>query len=250
MSPDIVLLGMTVVIVVVAFVAGMPVLVGRKFDAEGTVAARGEAIAAGVFLGAGLIHMLGDSAGDFNAAGVDYPWPFMLCGAVVLGLLLLEHLGAAAKGASDGNAVLALLATLMLSIHSFLAGAALGTSGTGAVAIVIFIAIIAHKWAASFALAVSLARSPLARATRFIAFTVFVFFLPLGVACGAIATQWDAEYPLVAPTLKALAAGTFLYLGTLHGLANGTLVARCCDLREFSAVVFGFALMAVVAIWT
>ncbi len=250
MTPDLLLILMTIVIVAVAFGAGVPVLAGRRFDAEGTLAARGEAIAAGVFLGAGLIHMLGDAAGDFAAAGVDYPWPFLLCGAVVLALLLLEHVGAAAKGASNESAALALLATAMLSIHSFLAGAALGTSGAGAVAIVIFIAIVAHKWAASFALAVSLARSPLGRVPRFVAFVVFVFFLPLGVATGALAAEWDAAYPLVAPTLKALAAGTFLYLGTLHGLANGTLVARCCDLREFTAVVFGFALMAVVAIWT
>lgn len=250
MNLDLFLLGMTGFIVVVAFAAGLPVLLGRSFDADGTLAARGEAVAAGVFLGAGLIHMLGDAAGDFSAAGVDYPWPFLLCGSVVLALLLLEHAGAALKGADGGGAILALLATAMLSIHSFLAGAALGTSGVGAVALVIFLAIIAHKWAASFALAVTLVRSSLGPLARFVAFVVFVFFLPLGVACGAIAAGWDAADPLVAPTLKSLAAGTFLYLGTLHGLANGTLVARCCDFREFSAVVFGFALMAVVAIWT
>jgi len=250
MTPEIILLGMTGVIVAVAFASGVPVLAGRSFNADGTLAVRGEAIAAGIFLGAGLIHMLADSAGDFASAGVDYPWPFLLCGTVVLALLLLEHLGTAAKGAEGEGVVLALLATAMLSIHSFLAGAALGTTGMGAAAVVIFIAIVAHKWAASFALAVSLARSPLARSARFVAFLVFVLFLPLGVVSGVIATEWAAEYPLVAPTFKALAAGTFLYLGTLHGLANGTLVARCCDLREFSAVVFGFALMAVVAIWT
>lgn len=250
MNPDFILFGMTIVIVVVAFAAGMPVLFGHSFDADGRLAARGEAVAAGVFLGAGLIHMLGDAAGDFASNGVDYPWPFLLCGSVVLALLLLEHVGAAAKGASDGNGILALLATAMLSIHSFLAGAALGTSGSGAVAVVIFIAILAHKWAAAFALSVSLVRSELAQPTRLLAFGTFVIFLPLGVASGALAAEWDTHYPLVAPTLKALAAGTFLYLGTLHGLANGTMVARCCDLREFSAAVFGFALMAIVAIWT
>lgn len=250
MTPDLLLAAMCVGIVLVAFAAGLPVLFGRNFDAEGTLAARGEALAAGVFLGAGLIHMLGDAAGDFAAANVDYPWPFFLCGAVVLALLLLEHVGEATQGKADGGAALALLATLMLSIHSFLAGAALGTSGSGAVAVVIFIAILAHKWAASFALAVTLLRSPLARMSSLVAFAVFVFFLPLGVAVGALANTWDAAYPLVAPTLKALAAGTFLYLGTLHGLANGTLVARCCDLKEFAAVVAGFILMAVVAIWT
>ncbi|MEO4043457.1 ZIP family metal transporter [Hoeflea sp. CAU 1731] len=250
MSPEIILVVMTVVIVAVALAASASVFLGHRFDVEGKLAVLGEAVAAGVFLGAGLIHMLGDAAGDFDAAGVDYPWPFMLCGAVVLLLLLLEHIGEAAESQSDSYAILALLATVMLSIHSFLAGAALGTSSAGAAAIVIFLAIIAHKWAASFSLAVTLARSPLSRAVRFIAFLVFVFFLPLGVASGAIAAHWDGAHPLVAPTLKALAAGTFLYLGTLHGLANGTLVARCCNLREFSAAVFGFALMAIVAIWT
>lgn len=250
MSAETLITAMTLAIVLVALAAGAPVLAGRGFDGEGTVAARGEAVAAGVFLGAGLVHMLGDAAGDFSAAGANYPWPFLLCGSVVLVLLLLEHLGSAAGGTSGGGASLALIATAMLSIHSFLAGAALGTSGTGVVAVVIFLAIMAHKWAASFALAVTLARSPLARPARFGAFVVFVAFLPLGVASGAIAARWDAADPLIAPTLKALAAGTFLYLGTLHGLANGTLVARCCDLEEFSAVVFGFALMAILAIWT
>lgn len=241
---------MTVVIVLVAALVGMPALIRRGFDGDGSVAARGEAVAAGVFLGAGLIHMLSDAAGGFEAAGVKYPWAFFLCGAVVLALLLLEHVGAAARGVGAESGFMALLATGMLSIHSFLAGAALGTSGVGAVGIVIFFAILAHKWAASFALSVTLARSPLSRFARITAFLVFVAFLPLGVATGALAAQWAAADPLIAPTLKALAAGTFLYLGTLHGLANGTLVAKCCDLREFSAVVAGFALMAIVAIWT
>ena len=43
---------------------------------------RGEALACGVFLGAGLIHMLGDASGDFNALGYDYPVAFLLTGTV------------------------------------------------------------------------------------------------------------------------------------------------------------------------
>jgi len=56
--------------------------------------------------------------------------------------------------------------------------------------------------------------------------------------------------PLLTPIFSALAAGTFIYLGTLHGLANGMLVARCCELRSFSLVVLGYVIMAVVAVWT
>jgi hypothetical protein len=45
--------------------------------------------------------------------------------------------------------------------------------------------------------------------------------------------------PRSAPTpadadLSALAAGTFIYFGRLHGLANGTLVARRCEFRSYS----------------
>jgi len=49
--------------------------------------------------------------------------------------------------------------------------------------------------------------------------------------------------------VSALAAGTFLYLGTLHGLENATLVKPCCDLKRFYFVILGFGVMAVVAIW-
>jgi hypothetical protein len=34
--------------------------------------------------------------------------------------------------------------------------------------------------------------------------------------------------------LSALAAGTFIYFGRLHGLANGALVARRCEFRSYS----------------
>ncbi|MDE4963779.1 zinc transporter, partial [Francisella tularensis subsp. holarctica] len=37
----------------------------------------GEALASGVFLGAGLIHIQGDSAGDFSELNIDYPYPFL-----------------------------------------------------------------------------------------------------------------------------------------------------------------------------
>ena len=91
----------------------------------------------------------------------------------------------------------------MLSIHSFLAGAALGTSTNAAVATVVFFAIVAHKWAASFALSLKLNQTSLRLATRLGAFAVFVALFPLGAA-----------------------------------------------FRSLFLVVLGYAVMAVVAIWT
>ncbi|MDE5035654.1 zinc transporter, partial [Francisella tularensis subsp. holarctica] len=37
----------------------------------------GEALASGVCLGAGLIHRLGDSAGEFSELNKDYPFPYL-----------------------------------------------------------------------------------------------------------------------------------------------------------------------------
>src|SRR3981081_3520819 len=155
---------MTAVVVAVAIAAGTVPFVRRRGDGLASFP-DAEAVTAGIFLGAGLIPMLGDAAAGFDAQGIKYPWPMLLAGAVLLALLWLEHAGHAVRG----GASLAALATLMLSIHSFLAGAALGTSTNAAV----FFAIVAHKWAASFALSLKLNQTSLRLATRLGAFAVF-----------------------------------------------------------------------------
>ena len=42
------------------------------------------------------------------------------------------------------------------------------------------------------------------------------------------------------PILLSASAGTFLYLGTLHGLERCVMVERCCNLKDFSFVIIGF----------
>ena len=48
----------------------------------------GEALANGVFLGAGLVHMLSDASDGFTKLGLDYPWAFVICGTTFLVFLL------------------------------------------------------------------------------------------------------------------------------------------------------------------
>ena len=78
----------------------------------------------------------------------------------------------------------------------------------------------------------------------------FSLMTPIGIIIGTAATTFLSNYPLLQPIFSSLAAGTFLYLGTLHGLEKATLIKQCCDLKRFNFVVIGFAIMAVVAIWT
>jgi zinc transporter 1/2/3 len=208
-----------------------------------------ESLSAGVFLGASLLHMLGDASHDFYQQSVHYPLAFLLAGLMFLFLLLLEHIGREMVQHNSSSNSFAVLATVMLSIHAFLMGAALGLSQSFSVAVIIFFAIIAHKWAESFSLAVQINKSHFSYRVGVLLFFIFSLMTPAGVVLGASAQTVFAQYPLLSPIFSSLAAGTFLYLGTLHGLENATLIKQCCDLKRFVFVILGFAVMALVAVF-
>ncbi len=248
---ELIKIAMTLAVVLVAYAAGGPVL-RRAGGTESRLFGTLEALAAGVFLGAGLIHMLGDADGEFSAAGLGYPWAFTIAGGMLLVLLWFEHWGRRVSEAAGrgGGRFMALLATAMLGIHSFLVGGALGTSSEMAMTLIIFVAVLAHKWAASFALALELTRSALSPAARWRAFTLFAMLFVAGVAGGAVLMRFDRAAPLAEPLFSSLAAGTFLFFGTLHELDRAPLIAKSGRIGGFLAATAGFALMAVVAIWT
>jgi zinc transporter ZupT len=242
---------MAIAIFLIAIIAGIWPFKKKHQDHTHLDFPAGEAIACGVFLGAGLIHMLGDSAQGFIDAGYHYPFAFLIAGASFLFLLLLEHVGNELqehhKGAGKG---MALLATLMLSLHSLFEGAAVGISASLVTASVLAFAIIAHKWAASFSLSLQINKSHLSLTAGLSCFLIFAIMTPLGIVLGDLVNQATDSYHLLTPIFSALAAGTFLYIGTLHGLRRATMIERCCNMREFSFMILGFAIMAVVAIWT
>ena len=204
----------------------------------------GESFAAGIFLGAGLLHMLPDAAREFFHAGYHYPIAYLMAAGGFLLLLFLEHLNHAIK------THIALLTLLMLSIHSLLEGAAVGLSQDFLTSFMIFIAIIAHKGAASFALSINLNRSSLPRVLTWTGFAFFALMTPLGIFAGDWVTTATQVNALLTPTFTALAAGTFLYIGTLHGLDRAILIRHCCNIKEFLIMLVGFSLMAIVALWT
>jgi zinc transporter ZupT len=248
--PDIKILSI-ILVLLVTFISGSYPFFKKIKTKTGLGFPIGESLACGVFLGAGLMHMLGDASQEFYSLHYDYPFAFLLAGASFLGLLLLEHVGQEIyKHRGETSAPFAILAVIMLSIHSFLAGAALGLTTTFSLTLIILLAILAHKWAASFSLAVQINKSRLPLSTGITLFIIFALMVPLGIIFGSIATHSLAQYPLVEPIFSSLAAGTFLYLGTLHGLERATLIAQCCNLKRFMFVIIGFTIMAVVAIWT
>lgn len=239
-----------ILILLITILAGSYPFLKKLKHRSGTTFPIGEALASGVFLGAGLIHMLGDASQGFSSLGFQYPAAFLLAGSAFLVLLLLEHIGREIYEHEDESSIsFAILAVVMLSIHSFLVGTALGLSASWSIAIIILFAILAHKWAASFALAVQINKSRLSPLAGIVLFAVFALMVPLGILFGGCAEHGLHHVLWLEPSLTALSAGTFLYLGTLHGLERSVMVKRCCNLQHFFFVIIGFALMAVVAIW-
>ena len=210
----------------------------------------GETLATGIFLGAALLHMLPESTALFKSMGYDYPFAFIITGAVFLVFLWFEHLGKELYHHHNAeHPAFALLAWAMLSVHSIMLGAALGLAHYNSMIIMLFLAIITHKWAESFAIAVQLNRSSMSTNKSMLFFILFSFMTPLGIYFGWYFGHGVETHSLFDPVLLAASAGTFLYLGTLHGLERCVMVERCCNLRDFSFVIIGFVLMASVAIY-
>jgi zinc transporter ZupT len=210
----------------------------------------GETLATGVFLGAGLLHMLPEANAMFVHMGYHYPFAYVITGITFLLFLWFEHLGKELYHHQDkSHPAFALVAWFMLSIHSLVLGAALGFSQDYPFIIMLFLAIITHKWAESFAIAVQLSKSSLKPSKSLVFFILFALMSPLGIFIGYYFGQELATTSLFAPILIATSAGTFLYLGTLHGLERCVMVERCCNLRDFSFVIIGFLLMASVAVY-
>src|SRR5262249_8424204 len=144
---------------------------------------------------------------------------------------------------------ISILAVIILSLHSLFEGTAIGLSNHFLTASMIFIAVIAHKSAAGFALAIQLKRSNLNQTNKIAGFGLFTLMTTLGIFMGYSILLISNSINILIPTFNALAAGTFLYIGTLHGLERATLIKHCCNLKEFLVMLYGFALMACVALW-
>src|SRR3990167_11077699 len=206
-------------ILFITFLSGFYPFLNKRFSPKEQSFPIAESLAAGVFLGAALIHMLGDASDHFYQLSYHYPFAFLLAGITFLFLLWLEHVGreiVTHQGTSSGS--FAILATIMLSIHAFLMGAALGLSGSLSLAVVILLAILAHKWAESLALSIQINKSNFSHKTNIVLFCIFALMTPIGIILATAVTTKLNQYPLLEPIFSSLAAGTFLYLGTLHGL--------------------------------
>lgn len=216
----------------------------------------GSALAGGIFLGAGLIHMLPDAVTAFSdmLPHLDYPLAFLVA-AIGFGLILFLEKGLLRgvedkKAPSSTNPIFPYVLALALSVHSILAGVALGAEKTLLGGTVILVAIVAHKGSAAFALAVSFHHGHFTRS--FITKIVIGFSLatPLGVVLGSLLTAWlGADSGRVFEAVfDALAAGSFLYISTLDIIREEFFEASAGWLK-LTLVSLGLLFMAALALF-
>jgi solute carrier family 39 (zinc transporter), member 1/2/3 len=212
----------------------------------------GEALASGIFLGAAFFHMLPDAIRVFaNLYGtISYPIPEVICVLGFLLLLFLERLSLVNSTTPSSQSIPYILA-LILIIHAITEGAALGIGTSAGETLMLFIAIVAHKGSESFALCVTLLKHQLPFKRILLIVILFSLMTPLGILLGSMVNELSFKHDqLIAGIFNAFAAGTFLYISTLHHIHFHQHAKDTRGLLEFASLVAGACAMALIALWT
>ena len=208
----------------IAIVGGMiPILVARQ-QASRRYLSLGNALAGGIFLGVGLVHLLPE-ADEALRVVVDYPLAPLLA-ALGVGLLLLIDRVILERRTSrlarhrdqTRSRLFAHVLLFVLSAHSIIAGMALGLQPEAAAALIVMFGILFHKGSAAFALIVT----SHAAGNRNLWWTLGLFSVmtPLGIVFGTVAGQvFEGRAALIFEgSFNAIAAGTFIYVALMDVL--------------------------------
>lgn len=259
------LLLLFVILLAGALGAAVP-LIKRNTAQQDRLLGWGNAFAAGVFLAAGIVHMLPDADRIWSELGWTYPMAFALAAFAFVLMLLVEHVllpesahrevhapsgeRFAMVAEQHGGALAAYSVLTALSIHSLLAGLALGAQPDLTRALIISLAILAHKSAAGFALGISLARSKLSSQQAWRLVALFAVATPLG---GLLGTVVEASFEgRIGATLEAtflsIAAGTFVYVATFDILRD-EFPAPGGRFAKWMVLTAGVLSMSLLAAW-
>ncbi|NXD88798.1 S39A1 protein, partial [Halcyon senegalensis] len=238
--------------------------------------------AGGVFLGTCLLDLLPDYLASIGAAleGLRVPLQFPLAEFILaMGfflVLVLEQVvlaqrepsptaeesrtllpagsvqspapqpGAAAIPGARG-AVRAALLVLALALHAVLEGLALGLQEAGGAVLRVCLALVLHKCAVAFSLALKLLRARLRPPAVAAGLALFAAMSPLGVGLGAAVAAGAAgpRQRLCRGVLEGLATGTFLYITFLEILPQELGVPRH-RVPKVILLLAGFALVTAI----
>jgi zinc transporter 1/2/3 len=182
----------------------------------------------------------------------SYPYAILFCVIGFLFLLVTERVVNSHADRMHAHRLTALLLMVMLSLHSLIEGAALGINSLFSNALVIFIAIMAHKSTAAFALGVTIVRGYTSKFRSTLMLIGFSLMSPVGVVSAALVSGFlhSGTGNLAEAVFNAFAAGSFLYIGTLNVIDNHFHPKPLIDrFAELCALIAGIGAMGVVAIW-
>ncbi len=218
--------------------------------------ALGNTFAAGIFLGAGLIHMLPDASEGFRAvAQSDFPFAPFIASLGFFLILFIEKImvneeDLSSKDKYEKSESYPYVLISILSIHSIIAGIALGTEHQIGQSIIITIVILAHKGSAAFALAISMLKSGIEKKNIVKLIAMFSFMTPFGIMIGTFISNvlsGDASEFSIA-LFDALAAGTFLYVAIMD-IFQEEFSDRKDTVIKLTMAILGLLLMALLAVW-
>ncbi len=254
MDPLCIKIIMAIIIFAVAIGGGLPAIVIKNGKGARLFFSYGEALSRGIFLGAGLLHLLPEAQEHFYEVypNIEYPVITGLCALSVAALLFIEqglstHFN---KKDSQSTSFLPYILATILSIHSLIAGASLGIDTTTLGFVVIFIAIIAHKGSAAFALGVSMRNNDISKRSMLKIMIFFSLMTPIGVLFGSFLNQMlSADYAKQLESIfDAVAAGTFIYIAAFSYEPTAYLAEAKAN-RLIGLFIAGILFMGVIAIW-
>ena len=115
------------------------------------------------------------------------------------------------KNDKEKNVLTPYVLLLALSLHGIFEGIALGVMNNNNECIILFIAIIAHKWAESFALGISFYNAKIQNKIFIEMLAIFTIFTPLGILIGM---YFSKSGLLIEGIMLSISSGTFVYVST------------------------------------
>lgn len=225
----------------------------------------GDAFADGVFLGAAILHLFPIAVrGLMHKVNVS---SFYIVIIVIIlmacGFLLLFSLERSIilREKQRKNTLIkqmctasALMLTGILSVHAFITGATLGIANMASTVSILSIAILSHKGFESFALMMGLHRNIKKEMKTKAILWAFTFVTPIGIIVAALIESFLQTHVVafIISLFSAFAAGSFVYIGTLHRGHEHFHPPRG-PLKRHQKVIttfFGIVAIGIVVIWT
>lgn len=159
----------------------------------------------------------------------------------------------ASMSTSPRSMVSAIVLLLALGLHCFFAGFALGMSSDQRALVMIWIAIMAHKWAEIMSASIAYITAKLPRRISFTFLALLVSMTPLGILIGILvdycAGDGDAG-EVIEAAANSVACGSFIYVAFLEILVPALEYKSDSPFwARVLAVLVGIAIMFVVSVF-